>query len=158
MPTFRTGGGTTTSNKVALVANGWKQGGGGQSWPPLSFTRLTMKKATLDRSRSFRTIIGITADGVRYMQDDKDFDAQGDEIVTGKSDFPEYGTTIPVSSGNSAPTPSNPRYVPSSAGTSTVSVAKKKKRKRRTKAQMTAARAGKPGLTKPAVLSTEVFK
>ena len=99
-----------------------------------------MKKAKLDRSRSFGEVIGIVDDGVRYKQDGKDFDAQENEVNPKAS--------APVSSGNSGITPSDPRYVPASAGTSTTTVAKKKRRKRRTKAQMAAARVkalvGKP--------------
>ncbi len=81
-----------------------------------------MSKAKLDRSRSFGEVIGLVDDGVRYKQDGKEFNAQENEI--GPKASP------PVSSENSGTTPSNP--------------VKQKKRKRRTKAQMAAARDGKP--------------
>lgn len=99
-----------------------------------------MKKAKLDRSRSFRSIIGISKDGVRYIQGDKDFDATGSEI---QNDAP-------------APLAVAPMTVQEVVRKFPLPV--KKKRKRRTKAQMATARAEKPALTKPAVLSTEVFK
>ena len=102
-----------------------------------------MGKAKLDKSRSFGTIIGPVDDDVRYRQDGKGFDGQGNELVTGKLEVVKHGASIPVSSGNSGTTTPPPA---------------KKRRKRRTKAQMAAARKEKQGDKRLAVLSTEVFK
>lgn len=107
-----------------------------------------MGKAKLDRSRSFGEIIGIVSDGVRYQQDGKDFDGQGNEI---KNDAPVPGAVVQMTVQEVV------RKFPA-PGVTPPQPVKKKRRKRRTKEQMAAARAEKQAPSRPAVLTTEVFK
>ena len=100
-----------------------------------------MGKAKLDKSRSFGTIIGPVDDDVRYRQDGKGFDGQGNEV---KNDAPVPMAVTEITVKEVAVAFPQP--------------VKKKRRKRRTKAQMAAARAEKQGDKSPSVLGTEVFK